>query len=203
MKLILTAIVVIIGLFGCASRGSFNLTRLETASSISARKDDITIFIKPITDSEQLNNYFGDNLFKCGVLPIQVRILNDSKYDIGVSVDNFKLHDQKSKSYDSIDVENIYNEIKSSQAYVLFDIPIVLLTGVPLTHMGLSGSNTKTKTNLMVNLFKNGVIPRRESAEGIVYMRIPEEIDSLSNWMFSSTIFKRDNDESITLTAPL
>lgn len=199
----LIAILVISLMTGCASQGSFMLTALDITNSIVFKKNDVTLFINPILDKRKLDEYYGDDLVKKGILPIHIRILNESNNDIGVNIDNFKLNSSKGKSYDSIDVNMIYDQIKNGNSYLLVDIPLILITGVPIAYIFKESENVKTRTNLMINLFKNGIIHRRESVEGMVYMHLTESIENLNNWTFSSTVFLRNSEENSRITVPL
>jgi hypothetical protein len=203
MKLYILLILSLVLQYGCVSQGNFRMANMDSSSSAVVSSDGITLFVKPILDSDKLESYYGTNLVKKGILPIQVRILNESKYDVGVSVDNFSLIDRQGESHKVINLDNIYEKVKNSHAFVVLDIPLILITGAPLAHVALSGSNIGTDTNLKVTIFKDGVIPRQKSMEGIIYVHLAKELQSVNNWVFSSKIFLRDSDKNMVLTTPL
>lgn len=204
MKLYHSIYILLISLMtGCASQGNFMLSSLDSTNSTVIKKNDITLFLNPILDKDKLDEYYGDNLVRRGILPIQIRIVNESNNDIGVNIDNFKLISSKGELCNSIDVNMIYDQIKNGNSYLLVDVPLILITGVPIAYIFKESENVKTRTNLLMNLFKNGIISKRESVEGMVYMHLTERIDSLTNWTFSSTVFLRNSEESTTITIPL
>ena len=188
---------------GCASQGNFMLSALDNTNSITVKKYDVSFFVKPILDKNKLDECYGDDLVSKGILPVQIRILNESNSDIGVNIENFMLINKNGNKSNSIDVNMIYDQIKNGNSYLLVDVPLILLTGRPIAYIFKQSENVKTRTNLMMNLFKNGIITKRESVEGMVYIQITENIESLKNWTFSSTVFLKNSEESFTVLAPL
>jgi hypothetical protein len=182
-------------LYGCASHSSYKLTNLDETTNITADYAGIKFYVKPFTDEDALVKYFGNDLVDIGIVPIQIRIKNESESEVAIDCSNIKLiPPDEATIINSISAEEVYSMAKNGYWSTAIWTIAFLDLGFFASAANITEANMRLDSDLQARLFKNGVIQRGRATEGVVFFRIEPDTRSLANWKLSTRVFPKKKD---------
>ena len=195
--------VMFLTLWGCASHSCYNLRKLDGSAGIKAYRDGISIAIRPFLLPNELKNYFGSDLIKKRILPVQFHIENGSSSDIGLDKKNFVFVEPDGHVVNSLGMEDAYKGAKDGYLPTAVWTVAFLDLGLFASAGNITDSNMKLDSDFQSKMLKNGVILKHRAADGIVFFRIKNSTRSLEKWQFFSKFLSLSKKEVIEISASL
>jgi hypothetical protein len=200
MKRYLYFLIIAFLLSSCASHNATYQSNL--AYDIDAQKNKVTengieLMAKPVLLKSEYKSYFGENLIKYGVLPVQVYISNHSEEDFLLSTDGIILIDPSQKHYPVVPVNDVVKKVKKSYWRTAgWGVAFGLIGAVP-SMINVNHTNKKIQEDYASKVLKSGNVPDGAVTEGTVFFEVPKDIISLDGWEFKLP-YKTPNDNGLS-----
>lgn len=200
---ILLCVLGILLLFGCSSHSTFALKPLDGDNKAKAMQNGVTLSARPFLTTKELKNYFGEDLVKKGLLPLQVHILNESDSDIGVVVESMGLLPPDARSIMAADSSAAYKKAKSGFGATPIHVLAFGMVGLFGSTANVTAANMKLASDLESKLLKDGIVQRHKYVDGVVFFPIQGAPRSLNGWHLYLKIYHRKKMESFEINVPL
>ena len=190
-------------LFGCAGHSTFALKQLTNSEHIQINKNGVSIFVRPFIKTDELQNYFAEDLVQKGILPIQLHILNESESDIGITTDSFLLLPPDGNVINTATSDDAYRNAKSGYGAT----PIFTIAFLTVGFLGSIGNvtdaNIKLSSDLQSKLLKSGIVQKHRFSDGVVFFPIKKNIQTLDGWHLSIPVYCRNISETFNIKIQL
>ena len=140
-------------------------------------KNNLTVMVKPVTDSYESNKYFYTDLLDSDVIPIFVKIKNNDLTNRYVlQIEKCALSDNQANSSDQVS-----NTTKMSESLdSTIDVGSVLLfTPVLLTGIVMVQNEAAVESSILANQIKEQIIRPGNTSQGFLYFKA--DINSISS----------------------
>jgi len=191
MKLV--AILLSLGvLAGCASHNTVQAPDLNynlKAQEQRIEQDGVLYMAKAIHKKEEVEQYFGKDLLKNGVLPVQVFMQNKSHngtflYDSSRT----QLKTSDGQALQVLPLNDVYEEAKTSMGQAVLWGAGFGLIGAAASAYNISETNDKIKADLDNKMLKNGALSQGASTQGFLFFNVPKDLASLNGWKLNLTL---------------
>lgn len=169
--------------YGCAT---MQIPDYPKPSSNALKREksinNLNIAIHPITDKQELEQYFGTDLSEAQILPVYVLADNKSSSSSFLLSKDYIALQQKKTSYrlktDSGSVTG------RSQVGEIVALTGAALVSIPLLFGGIKAiSNAEVvKQNLAAKALQTRTVSPGKSVDGFVYFKLPDKTTPLADW---------------------
>lgn len=182
---IFTMIIILCFIAGCSA------TRLPDYSPLSAHQythrntqNGLIVAIHPMTETSEIEHYFGTNLLANDILPVLVVVENRNadvsfilrKQEIQLLNEGSESHDASKRS------EAVGNDdaamVVGVAAAALISIPLILVS------VGMESHNAEVRRNFAMKELQQTVVSPGDTKSGFVYFKLPKPTNSPDRWRF-------------------
>lgn len=185
-------------------------TTTSTAKAITLK--NLSIATKPITDKDELDNYFGTNLLELGIVPIYVISENkSSEASFVISKDGVLLKSTANDITQGVKTDDQSATGKTlgivgASSFILTPVG-GLFVGLPMIYYGskLKSDAVIIKQNIVKKQLQTRTVSPGKTVDGFVYFQFPdrESINRLSEFSISIEILEIGSNELVTFTIKL
>ena len=159
---------------GCASV-SFDDFKDVPASRCPQReeKKGIILSCRPITASQEVEFFFGTDLWEYGILPVTVHVENRSDGTVTFHPDRTVLRWEDGTELKTVPWRTVYEDVKFSYLRSLPGFLFALIPGFVIIH-SVSAANERLSHNYHQKALEEFSLPPGDRVQGVLFLRPPE-----------------------------
>ena len=188
---------------GCASHKSARQPNLSIdlkAQENKVEKDGITLIVKAFHLKSELVTYFGDDLLKYNVLPVQINLQNKSyERTVVLNTDGINLSDLAGNRNSIMPSEQVIGKAKKSYWRAAGWGAVISLLAVIPSLINISNTNNKIQADYESRMIKGGNLICDGVTEGLTFFSVPKDLNSLYWWKVSVILKDIESSKDIIL----
>lgn len=191
---------------GCASHKSVDAPSLVYVpdSAETDARDGVAVQTKAIHDKQDLEAYFGQDLMKYSILPVQIAVHNKAYgAPLPFNRDGVRLQGPNGESLTGLSVDQVMDEAKKSYWRTAgWTVAFGIFGAVP-SAINITNTNNKMRGDYEKRLIENGIIHPGETREGVMFFSVPKESNSLNGWKMSLLLKDPNQAKTVAVESPL
>ena len=151
-----------------------------------------------------MEKYFGDDMLKYGILPIQVSITNGGHEGSMVfQPDGLNLAGPDNQHSTMLSLDQVYDKTKKSQWRTAgWAVGFGILGLIPSV-INVNNTNNKMRADYETKMLSGGNIAKGEVKEGVAFFSVPPDIKSLEGWQLAIMVKDFTDKTDVVIKYPL
>lgn len=203
----LLSVAVLAMIASCASYDATKAPALSYDAQVQSAKvesNHIAVLVKPIQSKLEMEKYFGGDLLKYGILPIEVSITNLGHDGSMVFEPNgLNLTGPSNEHSTMLSLDQVYDRTKKSQWRTAGWAVGFGIFGLIPSAINVNNVNNKMRADYQEKMLSGGNIAKGEAKEGVAFFSVPQDLKSLDAWKLNIMVKDFTNQTNVTVDYPL
>jgi hypothetical protein len=203
----LTIAALLLLLVGCASHKVVETPSLGfdlTAQDKQIVENGVSLMARPIHRQAELETYFGTDILKYGILPVQLNIQNkDHQGALSFTTESLSLINPDGARAPLLSVDQVMEKAKKSYWRTAgWTVAFGIFGAIP-SAINVTNTNKEMRADYESRIMKDGILQQGSVTEGTAFFSVPPKLDSLNGWKLSMVLKGSNGNEDLILSQAL
>lgn len=187
---------------GCAQHDAVRHPSLAydlTAQQNKLVQGNLEFMARPIHSRTELETYFGTDLLRHGVLPVQMVVANKSGETVNFTTEGLALYDPSGGRHPFLPADKVVDKSKRSHWRTAgWGVAFGILGAVP-SAMNVERVNRQIRADFEARSIKGGNLVDGGITEGTAFFQVPEGLSSLDGYALAFVYRRAGAAEPLTI----